>query len=290
MNASITPRINLRRALAQHGFESNDDYEFALRCLFEAELSHLRVLHIDGAAGRRKTAFATALAHALEFPHVIYHDFTRTPPPPSPVIAAPEHDETPTPLEPAMSAFERALVEACAYSEGARTILILDQLQAADFADHIRLHRFADTGEWSHGTATLAANPKNLLLALISEQPLYHSLARIGFRIFTDAQRAFLDYRPQDVGLTDDALPLFSALSTLFSAADLSPTSSEFARILDDLLHRVRSEDHLRQSLFGRIETIDRARLNATQTQPSLRDVIDALNGFLGHDEIELGS
>ena len=289
MNATVTPRINLRRALAQHGFESNDDYEFALRCLFEAELSHLRVLHIDGAAGRRKTAFATALAQALEFPHVIYHDFTGTPPPP-PVTATPDHDDAQGPMEPPMSAFERAVVEACAYSEGARTVLVLDQLQAADFADHIRLHRFADGGEWSQGTSTLVANPRNLLLALISEQPLYHSLAKISFRIFTDAQRAFLDYRPQDYGLTDEALPLFSALSALFGNADISPTPSEFGRILDDLLHRIRSEDHLRQSLFGRIESIDRARLHANETQPALHRVIDALNEYLVHDEIELGS
>ncbi len=289
MNAAATPRINLRRALAQHGFESNDDYEFALRCLFEAELSHLRVLHIDGAAGRRKTAFATALAHALEFPHILYHDFTR-PEPQAPAAATPEADDIPAPLEAPMSAFERVVTEACAYSEAARTVLVLDQLQAADFADHIRLHRFADGGEWSHGTATVVANPRNLLLALISEQPLYHSLARIGFRIFTDAQRAFLDYRPQDYGLSDEALPLFSGLCALFGTADLSPTPGEFSRLLDDLLHRVRSEDHLRQSLFGRIETIDRPRLYAPETQPALHRVIDALNEYLGHDEIELGN
>jgi hypothetical protein len=288
MNTS-TPRINLRRALAQHGFESNDDYEFALRCLFEAELSHLRVLHIDGTAGRRKTAFATALARALEYPHILYHDFTRTEPQ-APVVVVPETDEETGPLEPPMSAFERVVTEACAYSEAARTVLVLDQLQAADFADHIRLHRFADTGEWSHGSATVVANPRNLLVALISEQPLYHSLARIGFRIFTDAQRAFLDYRPQDYGLGDDALPLFSALSALFSAADLSPTPGEFSRLLDDLLKRVRSEEHLRQSLFGRIENVDRPRLYAPEIHPALGGVIDALNEYLGHDEIKLGS
>lgn len=289
MNTAATPRINLRRALAQHGFESNDDYEFALRCLFEAELSHLRVLHIDGTAGRRKTAFATALARALEFPHILYHDFSR-PEPQAPAVVVAETDENPGPLEPPMSAFERVVTEACAYSEAARTVLVLDQLQAADFADHIRLHRFADTGEWSHGTATVVANPRNLLVALISEQPLYHSLARIGFRIFTDAQRAFLDYRPQDYGLADDALPLFSALSALCSAAELSPTPGEFSRLLDDLLKRVRSEEHLRQSLFGRIESVDRARLYAPEIHPALGRVVDALNDYLGHDEIKLGN
>jgi len=291
MNAASTPRINLRRELARHGFESNDDYEFALRCLFESDLSHLRVLHVDGTAGRRKTAFATALGHALEFPHILYHDFTRAEPPPAPVppAAAAQEDEEPTPTEPPMTAFERVVTEACAYSEGARTILVLDQLQAADFSDHIRLHRFAGSGEWAHGSASVIANPRNLLIALISEQPLYHSLAKISFRIFTDAQRAFLDYRPQDYGLDDDAQPLFAALSALFTAADASPTPTEFGRILGDLLHRVRSEEHLRQSLFGRVEGIDRARLYALETMPALQLVIDELNAYLGHDEIELG-
>ena len=135
MNTS-TPRINLRRALAQHGFESNDDYEFALRCLFEAELSHLRVLHIDGTAGRRKTAFATALARALEYPHILYHDFTRTEPQ-APVVVVPETDEETGPLEPPMSAFERVVTEACAYSEAARTVLVHEIHQQAVKADHL---------------------------------------------------------------------------------------------------------------------------------------------------------
>jgi len=50
--------MSLRTKLAEFGFESNDDYDHALRCLFGQQQAHLRVLHVDGTAGRRKTAFA----------------------------------------------------------------------------------------------------------------------------------------------------------------------------------------------------------------------------------------
>ncbi len=281
--------MNLRHALARHGFESNDDYDFALRCLFDSEVSQLRVLHVDGAAGRRKTAFATALAHALEYPHAIYHDFSRAEPPhPMPVMGA-DDDAEPAALELPMSALERAVTEACAYSEGERTILILDQLQAADFADQIRLHQFITSGHWQQGAGIGIANARHLLLVLMSETPLYHSLARASFRIWTDAQRAFLDYRPEDYGLGQDALPLFAALSTLLESTALSPTPSEFSRVLEDLLQRVRSEDQLRQTLYGRIENVNRDRLNASAQTERLGAVIDALGEFLGQDHIELG-
>lgn len=279
--------MNLRRSLATYGFESNDDYEFALRCLFDADVPHLRVLHVDGSGGRRKTAFANALAHALEYPHVLYHDFTRedVPEPPQPIVL---EDGSAGPPEPGMSAFERLVTEACAYSEGARTILILDQLQAADFEDHIRLYHFASTREWTHGSSTVLANRKNLLLVLMSEQPIYHSLAHISYRVWTDAQRAFLDYRPEDYNLGPDAQALFVSLAALFEAVGASPTPGEFARLLDDLLRRVHGEDQLRQALFGWTEGVERARLYAPEITPRLRDVIDALAAYLGHEHVEI--
>lgn len=279
--------MSLRKNLAAHGFESNDDYEFALRCLFEAELPHLRVLHVDGAAGRRKTAFATALAHALDYPHILYHDFAAEVPPAPPVPVMLD-DGTQGPAEPAASPFDRALTEACAYSEAERCILVLDQLQAADFADHLRLYEFATTREW-HGVAgTVRANPRNLLLVLISEQALYHSLAKVSYRLWTDAQRAYLDYRPEDYGLGRDAQGLFDALARVFEAADASPTPREFERLLQDLLHRVRSEDQLRQALFGWTEAVERARLYAPELTPLLSMAIDQLSRLLGGDEVEM--
>lgn len=279
--------MSLRKTLAAHGFESNDDYEFALRCVFESELPHLRVIHVDGSAGRRKTAFANALALALEYPHVLYHDFSReeAPPPAMPVVL--EDGSLGTP-EPGASGFDRAITEACAFSEGARCVLILDQLQAADFADHMRLYQFATSRSWSGVAGTVQAHPRNLLLVLISEQPLYHSLAKVSYRLWTDAQRAYLDYRPEDYGLGPDAQALFAALGAVFAQLAASPTPREFERLLQDLLQRARSEDQLRQSLFGWTEGVDRARLYSPELTPLLQAAIDQLARLLGGDEVEL--
>jgi hypothetical protein len=276
----------LRHKLADFGFESNDDYDFPLRCLFEAELSHLRVLHVDGHAGRRKTAFANALAQALEFPHVLYHDFGRAPLPAPPLLAV-VSDEGGA-ADPPMNAFDRAVTEACAYSEADRTILILDQLQAADFADQVRLYRLASTFEWTVGAATVTAHRRNLLMVLITEDPLYHSLARLAFRMWTDTERAFLDYRPEDFGLGRDALPMFEALSALFEALGASPTPSAFAHLVRDALLRVRTEDQLRHALFGWSEQLDRARLHAPELQPLFRAAVDVIGRYVGLENIEM--
>ena len=279
--------MGLRQDLARFGFESNDDYEFALRSLFSAELPHLRTLHVDGAAGRRKTAFANALARALDYRHILYHDFSQevAAAPPQPVVL---EDGTLSAPEAAPEPFDRAVTEACAFSEAESTILILDQLQAADFADHIRLYHFAMSREWNGPAGSVRANPKHLLLALISEQPLYHSLAKVSYRVWTDAQRAYLDYRPEDYGLGPDAKHLFAELGALFEATQASPTPSEFQHLLQDLLRHVRSEDQLRQALYGWTEGVERARLYSPEVTPRLAATVDALAHYLGHDHIEL--
>ncbi|MFN3902871.1 hypothetical protein [Rehaibacterium terrae] len=279
--------MSLRRKLAEHGFESNDDYEHALRCLFAQDDGGLRVLHVDGEAGRRKTAFAHALGRALDYPHVLYHDFSDAEPAP---IALPVvlEDGTPGPAEPPLSAFERTMTEACAYSEAEPVMLILDQLQAAPFAEHVRLYRFACEREWRNAAGAVMANPRHFLLVLISEQPLYHSLAKRAFRVWTDALRAWQDYRPEDYGLGRQAQPLFDALGRAFQALGAAPTPSEFGRLLDDLLHRVGSEEQLRQSLFGRMESIDRARLYGPELLAPLRAVLAESERLLGAEHVEL--
>jgi len=279
--------MSLRRKLAEFGFESNDDYDFPLRCLFEAEHDHLRVLHVDGQAGRRKTAFANALGHALEYPHLLYHDFAQ-PEPPAPAVTLTLEDGSSEQMDAPLPAFERVLTEACAYSEAEPTLLILDQLHLAAFADQIRIYHFAQGGEWQGPQGTALANRRNLLLVLISEQPLYHSLAKLSFRIWTDAERAFLDYRPEDFALGPDASGLFEALVALFEKLGASPTPSEFGRLLQDLLGRIGSEDQLRQALFGRVEQVDRARLLAPDLTPLLRRCVDELARLLGNEHIEL--
>jgi hypothetical protein len=279
--------MSLRQRLAEHGFESNEDHDFALRCLFDAELAHLRCLHVDGHGGRRKTAFAHALGRALEYPHVLYHDFSNSEPASAPQPVQLEDDE-PGPLEPGVGAFERAVLEACAFSEADRCMLILDQLQAADFAAQVQLYQFARTAEWTSAAGSVLANRRQLLLVLISEDRLYHSLAKVSFRIWTDNGRHGVDFQPADFGLGRDAVPLFMALGKLFEALDSSPTPSEFRSLLGDLLQRVRSEDQLRQSLFGWSEALEYERLLAGPVQPLLRAAVDAVNDYVGLDHIEL--
>ena len=280
--------MSLRSKLAEHGFESNDDYDHALRCLLEQAVPHLRVLHVDGAAGRRKTAFAQALGPALGFVHALYHDFS-APEPATSTVATVLEDGSPGPSEPGLSLFERAMSEACAYSESAPTLLILDQLQAAHFNDQRRLYQFAMEREWTNAAGTVQANGRNFLLAIVSEQPLYHSLAKCSFRVWTDAQRAFLDYRPADYSLGPEAGALFEALTALCLAVNCAPTPSEFGMVLQDLLQRARSEEQIRQSLFGRVETAERERLYSPESVAPLRAVMLELERLLGADEVTLG-
>ena len=168
-------------------------------------------------------------------------------------------------------------------------MLILDQLQHAHFSEQARLYHFVMTREWTGAQGSAIAHPRNLVLALISEQPLYHSLAKCSFRVWTDAQRAFLDYRPADYGLGPEAKDLFDALAVLCEVLGASPTPSEFGLLLQDLLQRSRSEEQIRQAVFGRIESVDRSRLYAPEATAPLRGVMAELERLLGADEITLG-
>jgi hypothetical protein len=279
--------MTLRRKLAEFGFESNDDYDHALRCLFGQEQAHLRVLHVDGNAGRRKTAFAQALGKALDYGHVLYHDFSALEEvlPPMPVVLEDGSIGAP---EAALSGFERVMTEACAYSEASPTMLILDQLQHAHFAEQARLYHFVMTREWSGSQGSAMAHPRNLLLALISEQPLYHSLAKCSYRVWTDAQSAFLDYRPAEYGLGPEAQGLFAAIAAVCAPLGAAPTPSEFQHLLTDLLQHARSEEQIRQSFFGRVESVDRGRLYAPELTAPLRALLNEVERLLGADEIQL--
>ncbi|MEM9301650.1 MAG: hypothetical protein AAGE01_06040 [Pseudomonadota bacterium] len=278
---------SLRSRMARHGFESNDDYEYRVRCLLSYPTRGLRCLAVEGDSGRRKTAFATALARALEWQHVLYHDFAASEPLPGrievPDLPA-EEGEAPVQLTP----FDRTVSEACAFSEAEGTVLIVDQLQEADFAEHLRLYRFVTSAEWQYPLATLRANPRKFLLVLVSEAPLFHSLQKECFRIWTDPETPPLSFRPGDFGLDDDASPLIEALITLFEALRVSPTQSAFERILQDLLHRAGTADHLRGTLFGWVEGITWDMLAAEDIGARLDAVIEALQNYLGHDQIEL--
>ncbi|MEM9533004.1 MAG: hypothetical protein AAGA23_18940 [Pseudomonadota bacterium] len=271
---------NLRRLMTEFGFESNDDYEFQMRCFLEQPVSHLRCLNIEGDLPRRKTAFAQALAHALEYPHVLYHDFTQE----EVVHAGDDNDEAP------LSAFDRTMTEACAYSEAEPTILIIDQLQQADFKHHIRLNTFVRTGEWAYSLATMTANRRNLLVFLISEAPIYHSLQKVSYRLWADPGNVQPEFSATDFGLESQAQPVFDALGQLFMELGVAPTPGEMSRVAEDLRLRVRTADALRHSLYGWTEGIDHGALHSPDIAPAVERVVAELSSYLGVDEIEMVS
>ena len=279
---------SLRDKMASHGFESNDDYEFQIRCLLESPARALRALAIEGDSERRKTAFAMALAQALDFPRILYHDFTQTHPPPPDTILPPSKDELGR-EEPPIDPFDQTVSEACAQSEGEPTILILDQLQAADFREHIRIHGLIGDGIWDVRGGRYFANPKHLLVFLISEGPLYHSLQKESFRVWVGRlSERQLDYEPADFGLEPETAPLLQALGSLFRALGTAPTRSEFQRILTDIQLHVRTPEHLRLSLYGRVEGIDRTSLADPKLAERLAAVLDAAAALLIAEHIEL--
>ena len=272
---------SLREKMAQHGFESNDDYEFQVRCLLEGPTRTLRTLNIDGDGERRKSAFATALARALEFPHCLYLDFTEAHPVPPDVILPPTQDELGR-EEPPIEPLDLTVSEACAQSEGEPTVLILDQLQAADFREHIRIHRLIADCFWEVRGGRYYANPRHLLLFLISESPLYHSLQKESFRVWVGrVSERQIDYAPSEFGLDAAALPLFAALAALFQALGMAPTRSEFAHILTDLQLHVRTVEHLRLSLYGRTEGLTREALALPTLAAPLQAVVEATQNLL---------
>jgi hypothetical protein len=279
---------SLREKMAEHGFESNDDYEFQVRCLLESPTRGLRALNIEGDSERRKTAFASALAQALDFPHCLYHDFTERHPPLPDLILPASKDELGR-EEPPIEPFDQLVSEACAQSEGDPTILILDQLQAADFREHIRIHRLiADCG-WEVRGGRYYANPRHLLIFLISEAPLYHALQRESFRIWIGRHsERQIDYQPGDFGLGEEAESLFRALGTLFRALGTAPTRSELTHILHDLQLHVRTPEHLRLSLYGRSEALGRDALADPALAEPLAAVVTASQALLVGEHIEL--
>ncbi len=278
---------NLRQRLAEHGFESNEDYSFALRCLQRAPIKGLRTLNIEGTSVRRQTALANALGHALEYPQILYYDFTQQGSVGLAVEVPNIPDEEGQPAQP-LTEFDRAVSEACAFSEAEPTMLIIDQLQAADFREHIRLYHFAAECEWTYPLATLRANPKNLLLVLISEQPLYHSLQNASFRIWADAQPGSVSYQPHDFSWPKESQPVFEALNNLFEILQTAPTRSEMELVLNDLELHVRSVNQFRDSLYGWTESIHRDQLLQANVTAQIQQVLKTLEDWVGVDEIEL--
>jgi hypothetical protein len=273
--------VSLKRRLAEFGFESNDHFDFALSCLFQPPPAGVRLLNVCGASARRNSAFASALGHALNYPRQLKYDFSD----PIETPAVSDDDDAV-----AVAPLDRVLVEACAFSEAEPTIVVLDQLHRAPFREHIRLYHFATSREWTSPIGTVVAHPKNLLVVLIADEPLYLSLQKVCFRLWCDPLPGSFDYRPEEFGLARDAQALFQSLRELFAALEAQPTASELKLLLDDLRERVISEEQLRQALFGRIDSVKRERLYAAALSGYLRNTIETLLDLRGGEAIELGS
>lgn len=285
---------NLKIRMSENGFESNTHYDFALSALANHFNATIACLNVQGNSGRRKTAFANALANAqTDVAHILYHDFTAIEETPAPVVV--EHnvdDDSTGKIDPPVSEFDRVMSDACAYSEAEKTILILDQLQGADFKHHIRLHAFLQSKEWSYQGTTFYANQQKLSVYLISEEPLFHSLQRHSFKVWiapsADKHTAF---KHSDFHLDASAQPVIDALIELFEHINTAPTPSEFNKVLNDIAHSVHTADDLSNTLFGWLESIDYTSLTDETTQSLIQTrVMPRIEQYIGIEDVEIRS
>lgn len=279
----------LKHRLAEFGFESRENYDYEIQCLLNTPNENIRCLNVDGDPGRRKTAFAHALGQALDYENLLYYEFGADRPQPEVVRI---HDGEERPREPPTSPFDRVMTEACALSEGAATILILDQLQIAEFHQHIRLYEFIRSKIWSYSDVQFVANPHNLLIFIVSAEPLYHSLQQVSFRIWIGAiDNTVAGIKPEELGLDESCLVWLEPLNDLLEALGTSPAISEYQKLAFDIEQYVRTEDQLKISIFGWIEGVDRMRLMDSSMKLYLERVMRGIESNIGiQEEIELSS
>ena len=279
----------LKPHLSQHGFTSGESYDHAVRCFLTNPTEHIRCLNVDGGCGRRRTAFANALAYALEATQVLYYEFGKDKPVPQ-IIRIQEGEEIIE--EPAVDAFDRVLTEACAQSEAEQTVLVLDQLHKTQFLNHLRLHEFIQTGIWRYSNVQFQANLRNLKVFLISDEPLYHSLQGSSFRIWvSDTNAAKLSVSATDIGMDEQHCGWLAPLQKLFQFLGISPTIEEYRRLAFDIDQQVRNQHQLKVSLFGWLESIQQEQLQGDDVQPYLDDILLAIQqGLDVQEEIEISS
>lgn len=277
----------LQPALSQHGFITTESYDHGVRCYLSNPTAGVRCLNVDGDCGRRRTAFAHALAHVLGADPVLYYEFGRDKPVPQ-IIRIQEGEEIVE--EPPVEAFDRVLTEACAQSEAAQTILILDQLHKTQFMNHIRLFEFLQTGIWRYSDVQFQANMLNLSIFVISDEPIYHSLQKASFRLWVSDE---FDPRKQltatELGLDQENCPWLEPLQRLLNRLKLSPTIEEYRRLVFDIQQQVRNESQLKVSLFGWLENLQHRQLEDEALKPLLDDVLLAIQESLEiQEEIEI--
>ncbi len=280
--------MSLRKKMIVYGFESNDEYDYQINCCLESELSTIRCLNIVGNSQRRKTAFANALAQALEVKRILYHDFTEKKPPPVEIIV-PEITDEQGCKEPELESFDKIMIEASAYSEAEDTVLILDQIQAADFRDHIRIFQYLENNVWTVRNGEYFANKRHLLVFLISEEPLYHSLQKRSFRVWvSNVSHNLIHYKPEDFDLPPQSDAMLSALENLFSVLGMVPTKTEYRHLLVDIKNRVYDMEGLRHSIFGWVEGVDRTKLFSEKMDAIVNMALMAIQDYQCLDQVEL--
>lgn len=277
----------LKQRMEQFGFVSHKDYEYALRCMNNSAAEHIKTLNIEGEPGRRKTAFANALAHALEYQHVNYYEFGLESK--APILIQFDSQEQTVDTQP-MGDFEKNIIESCALSEAEKTVLIIDQLHLATFKDHMMLNSFITSKTWCSGDNQYSANSSNLIIMLISETEIYHALQQCSFKIWVDSlYQAGKAPSHHDLELDDTAQVWIDSLADIFNALNLSPTLNTYQKIAFDIEHHVRSADQLRISLYGWVEGISYPALFTDEMELLFIQAQTAIENYIGIEEpIEL--
>jgi len=279
----------LKLSLSKYGFNSTESYDHAVRCFLGNPNESIRCMNVDGNCGRRRTAFAHALAYSLDVPHVLYYEFGKDKAVPQ-IIRIQEGEEVIE--EPPVDAFDRILTEACAQSEAEQTILIIDQLHKTQFLNHIRLYEFLRSGVWHYSDVSYQANPHNLKVFLLSNEDLYHSLQGSSFRLWVhDSNESAAQISAIDLGLDDKTCLWFKPLQALFKKLMLAPTLTEYQHLIFDIEEQVRNEHQLKVSLFGWLENVNKETLESDEVRPYLEEILQAIQqGLDVHEEIEIFS
>jgi len=277
----------LKQRMEQYGFISHKDYEYALSCLNNPAIDHIKTLNIEGEAGRRKTAFANALAHALEYQHVLYFEFGLENK--APIVIQFDEDSQSVDTDP-MQEFEKTIIETCALSEAETTVLILDQLHLATFKDHMSLYSFITSKTWNSGDNKYIANTTNLIIMMISETDIYHALQQCSFKVWVDSlHQPGKAPTTQELELDHSAEEWILAVSEIFTHLNISPTLSAYQKISYDIEQHVRSADQLRISLYGWVEGISYPQLFTDEMDALFLAAQTAIENYIGiEDSIEL--
>ncbi len=279
----------LKEKLLKAGFDSNASYDHVVKCFLETPNDNLRCLGVDGDEGRHKTVFAHALAQALGNQHILYFEYGLDEPSMPTFVKV---DEEGVVAEPPVAELDKIMSEACALSEAESTAIILDQLQLAEFKQHIRLQSFIKTAMWTYADVTCYANKDNLQVYLISEDGLSPILQRLSFRIWLPKRdQAIRCLRSTDVDLSASSNAWLKKLIALMDALNVSPSMAEYKRLAYDIEMFVRTRHQLKESIMGRIKGVEYDCLHSEDFDEAALDFMNTFeNSLYIQESIEIKS